>query len=196
MRDDASTDAGMPRHMTANVVTPEQVRAYHADGAVLIPGLLADWVDTIRDGIERTMRQPGPHSFEYRSPGRPGRFFNDFQCWTRIPEMFEMVRKSPAAPAAAALMRSSTSQLFHDHVLVKEPGTAKPTPWHQDAGYFFVDGAQTVNIWMPLDTVRDATLRLVSGSHLWPKLVQRTTTTCPCRTSIRTVPSIACSNGR
>jgi ectoine hydroxylase-related dioxygenase (phytanoyl-CoA dioxygenase family) len=56
-------------------------------------------------------------------------------------------------------------------VLVKEPGTAKPTPWHQDGPYYFVEGEQTVSFWSPLDPVREATLRLVAGSHRWPKPV-------------------------
>lgn len=158
--------------MTGEFVTAEQVRAYHRDGAVFIPGLFADWVEPIRTGIERCMREPGSHAADYQEPGEAGRFFNDFHCWARIPEFFELIRTSPAAAAAAALMQSRTSQLFHDHVLVKEPGTAKPTPWHQDATYFFVDGEQTVNIWVPVDPVQAATLRFFAGSHRWPKLVQ------------------------
>ena len=63
--------------------------------------------------------------------------------------------------------------MFHDHVLVKEPGTPKPTPWHQDMPYYCVDGMQTVSYWIPLDPVTTAnTLRLVKRSHLWPKLVR------------------------
>ncbi|MBA4100238.1 MAG: phytanoyl-CoA dioxygenase [Rhodospirillum sp.] len=158
--------------MTRGFVTAEQVQAFHKDGAVVVPGLFADRVEAIRAGIERSMREPGLYASDYQRPGGVGRFFNDFHCWARIPEFFELVRTSPAAAAAAALMRSRTSQLFHDHILVKEPGTAMSTPWHQDAAYFFVEGEQTVNIWVPLDPVDVATLRFVAGSHLWPKLVQ------------------------
>jgi ectoine hydroxylase-related dioxygenase (phytanoyl-CoA dioxygenase family) len=68
-------------------------------------------------------------------------------------------------------MQSNTVQMFHDHVLVKEPGTSKPTPWHQDAPYYFVDGQQTISFWSPLDPVTDASLRCVAGSHKWPKQV-------------------------
>ncbi len=56
-------------------------------------------------------------------------------------------------------------------MLVKEPGTAKPTPWHQDSPYYFVEGSQTVSFWIPIDPVQEATLRLVAGSHLWAKPV-------------------------
>ncbi len=153
------------------MVSSEQIRAYEADGAVFLPGLLADWVDVIKAGIERNMREPGPYAAENLKPGEGGRFFDDYCNWQRIPEFVEVVQASPAAQAAAALMRSKSAQVFHDHVLVKEPGTAKPTPWHQDAPYYFVDGDQTVSFWVPVDPVKDATLRCVAGSHRWPKLV-------------------------
>ena len=121
------------------------------------PVCLTDWVETIRAGIERNMREPGPYAAENLKPGEGGRFFDDYCNWQRIPEFVEVVQKSPAAQAAAALMRSNSAQVFHDHVLVKEPGTAKPTPWHQDAPYYFVDGDQTVSFWVPVDPVKDAT---------------------------------------
>jgi len=76
-----------------------------------------------------------------------------------------------AAEVAADLMQSETVQMFHDHVLVKEAGTSKPTPWHQDAPYYFVDGMQNISFWAPVDPVTEATLRCVAGSHKWPKQV-------------------------
>ncbi len=155
----------------SKLVSPEQIGAYQADGAVFLPGLFADWVETIRAGIERNMREPGPYAAENLKPGEDGRFFDDYCNWQRIPEFVEFVRNSPAAEAAAALMQSRTAQLFHDHVLVKEPGTAKATPWHQDAPYYFVDGEQNVSFWVPVDPVKEASLRCVAGSHRWPKLV-------------------------
>jgi ectoine hydroxylase-related dioxygenase (phytanoyl-CoA dioxygenase family) len=70
-----------------------------------------------------------------------------------------VIRKSAAAEVAARLMGSERVQMFHDHVLVKEPGTSKPTPWHQDGPYYFVEGTQTVSFWSPLDPVKEASLR-------------------------------------
>ena len=32
-------------------------------------------------------------------------------------------------------------RLFHDHLLVKEAGSAEPSPWHQDQPYYCVDGS-------------------------------------------------------
>ena len=157
--------------MKKHIVDQQQVDAYHRDGAVLIKGLFADWVEVIRAGIEFNMRNPGEYASENLLPGEGGRFFDDYCNWTRIIEFEQVVRHSPAAAVAAELMRSKTVQMFHDHVLVKEPGTSKPTPWHQDSPYYFVEGEQTVSFWCPVDPVREASIRCVVGSHRWPKPV-------------------------
>ena len=68
-------------------------------------------------------------------------------------------------------MKSQRVQVFHDHVLVKEPGTSESTPWHQDSPYYFVDGVQNVSFCSPMDVVTDASLRCVAGSHSWKKAV-------------------------
>ena len=152
-------------------ITPEMIAAYQRDGVVLVKGLWADHVETLRAGIARNMAEPGPYASENLKPGEAGRFFDDYCNWDRIPEFERVIRTSDVAAVAAALMGSDYVQLFHDHVLVKEPGTAKPTPWHQDGPYYFVAGQQTVSFWSPLDPVREASLRCVAGSHLWPKEV-------------------------
>lgn len=147
------------------------IDAFRKDGAVMIKGLFGTWVDTIRAGIESNLADPGPYAAENTADGDTGRFFDDYCNWTRIPEFEDVIRNSPAAGVAAELMASETVQIFHDHVLVKEPGTSKPTPWHQDAPYYFVQGEQTVSFWCPVDPVREATLRCVAGSHSWAKPV-------------------------
>ncbi len=157
--------------MTHPLVDADQVAAFRRDGVVLIRGLFRDQVDLLRDGVARNMAEPGPYAAENLKPGETGRFFDDYCNWTRIPEFAEAIRGSAAAEVAADLMGSDRVQLFHDHVLVKEPGTSKPTPWHQDGPYYFVEGAQTVSFWSPLDPVGAATLRCVAGSHLWARPV-------------------------
>ena len=150
-------------------VTEEMVAAYQRDGALLIKGLWADWIEVLRRGVDLNMAAPGPYAAENLKPGEGGRFFDDYCNWQRIPEFGQAIRESPVAQVAAALMGSRTVQMFHDHVLVKEPGTSKPTPWHQDGPYYFVEGRQTISFWSPLDPVSQASLRCVAGSHLWPR---------------------------
>ncbi len=150
----------------------EDVDLYWRDGAVLVRGAFADWVDVIAAGISRNMESPGEYASENAVGAGEGRFFDDYCNWARIPEFERVVRDSPAAELAARVMRSERAQFFHDHVLVKESGTPKPTPWHQDAPYYFVEGSQTVSMWIPVDPVRSASLRLVAGSHRWERMVR------------------------
>lgn len=157
--------------MTHPLITQDHIDTYQKDGVVLIKGLFADHVETLRAGVERNMTEPGPYAAENLKAGEGGRFFDDYCNWTRIPEFEEVIRTSAAAAVAADLMGSNRVQVFHDHVLVKEPGTTKATPWHQDGPYYFVDGRQNVSFWSPLDPVREASLRCVAGSHSWPKPV-------------------------
>jgi len=150
-------------------ITAEDVEAFAEQGAVYLPGLFADWVDVIADGIARNMAEPSEFGAENVEDGGAGRFFDDYCNWHRIPEFERVVHGSGIRDAAAKLMQSEHVQLFHDHVLVKEPGTPKPTPWHSDSPYYFVSGRQNVSFWIPIDAVRDATLRVIAGSHLWDK---------------------------
>ena len=65
-------------------------------------------------------------------------------------------------------MGSRSVRLFHEHVLVKEPDSDVPTPWHHDQPYYSVDGTQTCSLWIPLDSVpRDTVPEFVAGSHQW-----------------------------
>ncbi|WP_408589550.1 phytanoyl-CoA dioxygenase family protein [Novosphingobium sp.] len=157
--------------MTAALISADEVAAFARDGAVVARGVFRDWIGTIAAGIEHNLREPGPYAADSVSADQPGRFFDDYCNWQRLPDIEQVVRASPAAQLAAQAMRSTTAQFFHDHVLIKEPGTQKPTPWHQDAPYYFVEGTQTVSLWIPVEPVREATLRLIAGSHLWPKPV-------------------------
>ena len=59
------------------VLTQAQVDDFEKDGVVVLRGVFSDWVDTLRDGVEKNMRDPGPFGREYNQPGDPGRFFGD-----------------------------------------------------------------------------------------------------------------------
>ena len=157
--------------MNKPFVSDSDIETFQRDGVVLIKGLFNDYIDLIRSGIDRNMREPGEYAAENLQSGESGRFFDDYCNWTRIPEFATVIKESPAAAVAAQLTGSNAIQIFHDHVLVKEPGTSKATPWHQDSPYYFIDGDQTVSFWSPMDPVDNATLRCVAGSHRWEKPV-------------------------
>ena len=65
-------------------------------------------------------------------------------------------------------MGSAKVNLFHEHVLVKEPGTQDRTPWHHDQPYYCVNGDDYVSLWIPLDPVpRERAVEFIRGSHKW-----------------------------
>ena len=162
--------------MEAPRVPSDLVEAFGRDGAVCIRGAFsASDLTLAESAIERNLADPSPRAVVASRPDDPGRFFEDFCNWQRLPELEHVVRSSPAAAIAGELMAADRVRFFHDHVLVKEPGTAQRTPWHQDQPYYNVDGAQTCSVWLPVDPVSLAsTLEFVAGSHRGPWLMPRT----------------------
>ncbi len=151
-------------------VSSAQIERYNKDGIVPLRGLFADWIDVLREGVERNMGDPGPWSKQYTPDGNPGGFFGDYCNWQRIPQYRRFVTESPVGEIAAQLMQSKSARFFHEHVLVKEPGTAEPTPWHHDQPYYSIDGRQNVSLWIPLDPVAsDVCPEFIMGSHAWGK---------------------------
>ena len=149
--------------------SPGEIAAYERDGAVCLRGVFTrEWLDLLARGVERNLAEPGPFAKRYTPTGAPGLFFGDYCNWRRIPEYREFLLHSPAAALAGALMRSRKVNLFHEHVLVKEPGTLEPTPWHHDQPYWTVDGDQVCSLWLSLDPVpRQTCPEFVAGSHRW-----------------------------
>ena len=150
------------------VVDDETVAAFHRDGAVVVRGLFSPReVALIERGIERNLADPSPLFKVASRPDDPGRFVEDFCCWQRIEEYRTVAFESRAADVAAALMGGTDVRLYHDHMLVKEPGTRQHTPWHQDQPYYNVDGVENCSMWAPVDPVpEESTLEFLAGSHL------------------------------
>lgn len=143
------------------------VAAFARDGAVCVRNAFTpEQVALVREGIERNLADPGPHGQVASAASDRGRFFEDFCRWTQIPEYRRFIECSDAAAYAGTLMGAREVRLYHDHLLVKEPGTQQRTPWHQDQPYYNVDGRLVCSLWMPVDPVaRASTLEFVAGSH-------------------------------
>ena len=146
------------------------------DGAVVLRGLLtAAEVNQLAQGIEHNLAHPSPLRLIASQADDPGQFIEDFCTWQSNPFYREVMTRSALPEVAAQLMQSQTVRLYHDHLLVKEPGTRQPTPWHQDQPYYNVSGRQNVSFWIPVDPVPlESTLRLVAGSHAGTWYMPRT----------------------
>ncbi|MGE0154438.1 MAG: phytanoyl-CoA dioxygenase family protein [Reyranellaceae bacterium] len=158
--------------MPLRAIADEEKRAYERDGVVNLAGMFdADWVERLRHAIQRDMDDPGPMATNFNAEGTPGRFFGDMFMWTRDPD-FRAVFVDSAGPAIAAeMMGAAKVNVFYDQLFAKEPGTVKPTPWHQDQPYWAVKGWQVTTLWIALDPIdRDnGAVEFVAGSHKWDR---------------------------
>ncbi len=151
----------------AALTAGELAEIFRRDGVVVLRDLLGvDELEVLARGVERNLADLSPLALNATRPGEPGAFIEDFRNWQRIPEYEQVIRESSLGRVAGELMASEQVRLFHDHLLVKEAGTADRSPWHQDQPYYCIDGGQTVSFWIPLDPVeRSNTLEFVTGSH-------------------------------
>ncbi|MFL6048769.1 MAG: phytanoyl-CoA dioxygenase family protein [Gaiellales bacterium] len=158
------------------MLTPDLIEDFRRDGAVRVRGAFTpNEVALVERGIERNLAEPSERALVASRDDDAGRFVEDFCNWQRIPEYEQFIRGSQAASIAGRLMGTGQVRLYHDHMLVKEPGTRQRTPWHQDQPYYNISGSQTCSLWMPVDPVsRSSTLEFVAGSHLGPWLMPRT----------------------
>lgn len=154
----------------------ENIAAYQRDGAVCIRQLLSpELIALLRQGIDENLSSPSPRAKIASQPDDPGWFIEDFCNWQDNQFYRRFIFDSGLGDVARQLMQSKTSRLYHDHLLVKEPGTRQRTPWHQDQPYYNIDGRQNCSFWIPVDPVtKAATLEFVAGSHLGPWLMPRT----------------------
>lgn len=150
-------------------ISPEQVADYRRDGVVVLRQVVTRvTLDRLAQGVEDNLASPSPWSNDYTPAGDGGRFFDDYVSWQRIPSFATAALEGELPEIAGQLMGTRTPRFFHEHVLVKEPGTATPTPWHHDDPYYGVDGMDNVSLWVPLDPVPvDIALQCFSGSHRW-----------------------------
>ncbi|MGQ7247078.1 phytanoyl-CoA dioxygenase family protein [Halomonas sp. V046] len=158
------------------LLTAERIADFARDGAVCVRGLFgASEIDALSTGIEENLRSPSPRAKVASRPDDPGWFFEDFCNWQDIPAYRDFIFQSCLGETARRLMGSRQVRLYHDHLLVKEPGTQARTPWHQDQPYYNVEGQQNISMWMPVDPVaRESTLEFIAGSHRGPWLMPRT----------------------
>ena len=144
------------------------IDTFRADGVVVLREILDEaWLSRLAEAIEENIANPGPYGKNHTEEGCPGAYFGDYVNWRRFAAFKDVCDQGPLGRIAGELMGARRTQLFHEHVLVKEPGTADPTPWHQDLPYYCMDGTQTVSIWVPMDPVSTIVCpHFIAGSHM------------------------------
>ena len=154
----------------ARPITTAEIATYREEGVVLLKGLFdPQWVERLKPLVEQVMANPGPLHIELESDEKDGRFFFDTFLWPRRDGFREFVEDSPAAAIVARVMGAGKVNIFFDQLLVKEPGTSEPTPWHHDLPYSPIEGEQVCTLWLALDqvTADSGAVEYIRGSHRW-----------------------------
>ena len=145
----------------------ETLDAFRQDRVTVLRGVVSEeWRTRLAAAIEANMSSPGPHGKNH-ADDEGGAYFGDYVNWQRFEAFKDVGSEGDLGEIAGELMGASKVQLFHEHVLVKEPGNSSATTWHQDLPYYCLDGSQTVSLWVPLDPVaKDVCPHFLAGSQL------------------------------
>ncbi len=152
----------------SRAITADEKLAYARDGAVVLRRILPEpSVARMAEAADRILSHPGSAAVEYTERGKSGRYFGDFFLWLRDPDFASFALDSEVPLLALQIMGGTTVSLFYDQLLVKEPGTAEETPWHQDLPYWPLRGNDILTLWIPFDSVpaEAGAMRYVKGSH-------------------------------
>ena len=156
----------------AEIISQKDIEDFARDGAVCLRNAFdKNWLTVLAKGVEVNMKKPGPDACRYTPSDGPGGFYDDYCNWDKIEEYRDFLFHSPAAEIAGRLMQAKEVRLFHEHVLIKEPGTLEKSPWHHDQPYYCIDGDMACSIWLPLDPIPlTSSLEFVAGSYDWGKM--------------------------
>ena len=56
------------------ILTSKQIDAYKDDGAIVIRDVFKPWINNLREGFEKVLKNPGPHARENTSINENGRY--------------------------------------------------------------------------------------------------------------------------
>ncbi|OYD96386.1 hypothetical protein CDG76_06175 [Nostoc sp. 'Peltigera membranacea cyanobiont' 210A] len=153
-------------------ITNQEIKAFEQDGVVCLRGLFKDvWLERLRSAIDWNIANPSSMA---TGSFQRGNFHLDVFMWTRNADFRAFAFESPVAAIVAQILKTEKIHFLFDHLLVKEPGSIKPTPWHNDQPYWPVQGWNICSLWLALDPVTKETggLQYIKGSHQWRKSIR------------------------
>ena len=179
MNKDAELGRSGALHKTpANPITSQDIADFQRDGVVCLRGMLdSGWCDMLRDASLEMMDSGAGRVREPKLQEGKGRFYSNVYL-SDLDERFRLLREaSPAPEIAATLMGCESVRFYYDQLFIKTPGTAAPTPWHNDLPFWPFAGNDLISIWIALTPVsaRTSGVQYVAGSHRWNKMFRAVT---------------------
>ena len=153
------------------MITKNIIQDYNKNGVVVLRNVVqSKWINILKRGLKKNFQKPSKYKCVYEKNNKKELFYDDYCNWNKIDEYKNFIFQSDIGKLAQELMQSNKVNLFHEHVLVKEIGSKKRTPWHQDQSYYCVNGKDNCSFWIPLDEVsKNSSPEFVIGSNKWNK---------------------------
>lgn len=150
-------------------LSKEKIAEFQTNGVIkLDQAVNEDWVRRMLAVADAQLLNPSEWANDGNKGAKQDRMFTDRYQWKNNSEIEAFMRETPLAKLAAQAMQSQIARFYFDHIIVKEPNTSAPTPWHQDVPYWPFLGKQICSTWVALTetTVEESAMEFVAGSHL------------------------------
>jgi phytanoyl-CoA hydroxylase len=158
----------MPYKTTPDSLSDDALQSFRTNGFVHIPGVIAEdevtgYYDAIQTFSEGIRPQTGEHDR-----------VKDHDVFTQLVNFWpenEGIRKLTFHPNIAAIAEKLAGvplKLWHDHVLIKQPGKSAPTSYHQDQPFWPHDNSpNSLSAWVALCVVpvEKGCMTFLPGSH-------------------------------
>jgi hypothetical protein len=156
----------MTTFAAATTLPPELVLQYQRDGVAWVPQALSPATLALaREAYDWSLSNPGPGAAELPAKGT-GTFYQDLANPAALAAYQALVHDTEVGDIIAALWQKPRVWFMYEQVFKKAGGTTRRTPWHQDAPYLPVRGADLAVMWLSFEPVsRPQALEFVAGSH-------------------------------
>ena len=152
----------------AYTTTPTEVAQYHKDGHILLRGVLSpDEIEYYGPLVLRCAEEVAcTRDTRVQLEDLSTLFTQVSNIWRRSEEIRALIFAKRFARIAAELMGVRGVRLYHDQVLLKDPGGTR-TPWHKDHYYWPLATHNTIKMTLAISdlTQEMGALVAVTGSH-------------------------------
>ncbi len=142
---------------------------YRRDGVIYHPRVLDEQtVAAALDAWTWSVDNPGPGASRLPANGT-GLFYQDLANPAALERYKPLVTDTVLSDIVTQLFAQPRAWFMYEQVFLKDNGTTRRTPWHQDTPYLPVEGNELAVLWVTFEplTAKHA-LEFVRGSHRGP----------------------------
>ncbi|MFM7120726.1 MAG: phytanoyl-CoA dioxygenase family protein [Gammaproteobacteria bacterium] len=140
--------------------------AYRRDGVIhLARALDTPTLDAALAAWNWSLEHPGPGAARLPANG-DGTFYQDLANPAALRQYCSLVQDTVLADLVTDLFGQPDVHFMYEQVFLKDNGTTRRTPWHQDTPYLPVTGDDLAVLWITFEPVAAANaLEFVRASH-------------------------------